>query len=114
MQASLPLGLRAHNNQGLFADHYLDNSERLQALEEWRQATGTEEAFQKIAHLYSEKAVHFNNRTNEPQTEHDFIRPVLNLLWREQRPGDCYPCLRTFLLPISPASRIMAEVIDHD
>ena len=90
MQASLPLGLRAHHNQGLFADHYLDNPERLQALDEWRQATGAEETFQKIAHLYSDKAVHFTKRTNESQTEHDFIRPVLNLLWREQRADDCY------------------------
>ncbi len=90
MQASLPLGLHTHNNQGLFADHYLDHPERLQALDEWRQATGIEEAFRKIAHLYSDKAVHFNRRTNEHQTEHEFIRPVLNLLWREQRSGDCY------------------------
>jgi hypothetical protein len=90
MQASLPLGLHPHNNQGLFADHYLDHPERLQALDEWRQATGIEEAFRKIAHLYSDNAVHFNKRTNEHQTEHDFIRPMLNLLWREQRSGDCY------------------------
>jgi hypothetical protein len=90
MQASLSLGPRAHNNQGLFADHYLDHPERLHALDEWRQATGVEEAFRRIAHLYSDKAAHFNKRINEHQTEHDFIRPVLNLLWREQRAGDCY------------------------
>jgi hypothetical protein len=90
MQASLPLGLHAHYNQGLFADHYLDHPERLQALDEWRQATGIEAAFGKITHLYSDNVVHFNRRTNEHQTEHDFIRPVLNLLWREQRSGDCY------------------------
>ena len=77
MQASLSLGLRAHNNQGLFADHYLDHLERLQALDEWRQATGIDEAFRKIAHLYSDKAAHFNKRINEHQTEHDVIRPVL-------------------------------------
>jgi hypothetical protein len=59
-------------------------------LDQWKQATGIEAAFGKIAHLYSDNAVHFNKRTNEHQTEHDFIRPVLNLLWREQRSGDCY------------------------
>jgi hypothetical protein len=90
MQGSLPLEFHAHNNQGLFADHYLDHPERLQALDEWRQATGVEEAFHQIAHLYNEKAAHFNKRTNEHQTEHDFIRPVLNLLWHDQRAGDCY------------------------
>jgi hypothetical protein len=90
MQASLPLGLRAHNNQGLFADHYLDHPERLQTLDAWRQATGVEEALRKMTQLYSDRAAHFNRRINEYQTEHDFIQPVLNLLWREQRAGDCY------------------------
>jgi hypothetical protein len=59
-------------------------------LDEWKQVTGVEEAFRKIVHLYSDKAIHFNRRINESQTEHEFIRPVINLLWHEQRAGDCY------------------------
>jgi hypothetical protein len=70
---------------GLFADHYLDHPDRLQVLEEWRQAAGVEETFQQIAQLYAQHAARFNSRTNEAQTEHDFIQPVLNLLWRDQR-----------------------------
>lgn len=90
IQPSLPLELRAHHNQGLFAEHYLNNPDRLQALDECRQARGVEDAFRTIAHLYRDKAAHFHKRTNESQTEHDFIQPVLSLLWGEQRSGDCY------------------------
>jgi hypothetical protein len=85
MQPSLPYDSHKHNNRGLFADNYLDNPERLQAMDEWKHVAGVEEAFRKIAQLY-DRATRFNNRTNEAQTENDFIQPVLNLLWGKE----CY------------------------
>jgi hypothetical protein len=66
-------------NKGLFADNYLEN--RLKEEPEWQSADGVEDAFQAIKKLYEQKAAHFTARTNEAQTEHDFIKPVLDLLW---------------------------------
>ena len=80
--------LETYRNQGLFADHFL--KDRLPQLREWKDVEGLDEAFAATLKLYDEQASRFTTRTNEPQTEHDFIQPVLNLLWREQNEGDCY------------------------
>ena len=76
----------AHLNQGLFADHFLEDPARLRDLAEWKEADGAEEVFQGITLLYHQHAVRFNKQTNEAQTEHDFIQPLLNLIWG----GSCY------------------------
>jgi hypothetical protein len=77
-----------YRNQGLFADHFL--KDRLPQLQEWQQVEGLDDAFKRIWELYIDRASNFTSRTNEAQAEHDFIRPVLDILWREQREGDCY------------------------
>ncbi|MDP8241328.1 MAG: TaqI-like C-terminal specificity domain-containing protein [Candidatus Hatepunaea meridiana] len=79
-----------YNNHGLFADHYLEDLGRLRSLEEWNSAKGVGEAFQKILQMYNHNAVRFDDETNEPQTERDFIQPVLNILWSDKDEGDCY------------------------
>jgi hypothetical protein len=86
-QGRLPLD-KPFLNRGLFADHFLEH--RLQQLDEWKAADGLDDAFQAIQKLYRENAAEFTDDTNEPQTEHDFIQPVLDLLWRERGAGDCY------------------------
>jgi type I restriction-modification system DNA methylase subunit len=83
VQLPLPINFRPHRNRDLFADHYLNDPARLQALDEWKRAAGLDEAFKEIGRLYARRASRFNARTNEAQTENDFIRPVLNLLWGE-------------------------------
>jgi hypothetical protein len=81
LQTLLPLGdVQPHRNRGLFADHYLNNPDRLHSLVEWRQATGIQDALRQIVQLYAQRIPHFTIRTNEDQTEHDFIQPVLDLL----------------------------------
>lgn len=82
-QTQLPLG-PSFENRGLFADHFLKT--RLPDLAEWRIPDDLERVFEKIKSLYRAKAVRFTTRTNEAQTEHDFIRPVLDVLWGD----DCY------------------------
>jgi hypothetical protein len=87
-QPYLPMDWPAFKNKGLFADNFLDN--RLKEEPEWQAADGIEDAFDAIQKLYSQKAAHFTARTNEAQTEHDFIQPVLDLLWKEPGGDDCY------------------------
>src|SRR5437867_3310691 len=82
-QTQLPLR-PSFENRGLFADHFLKT--RLPHLAEWRIPGELEPAFEKIKSLYRAKAARFTKRTNEAQTEHDFIRPVLDVLWGD----DCY------------------------
>ncbi len=74
----------AHLNRGLFAD--LEDPARLRDLAEWKEADGAEEVFQGITLLYQQHAVRFKKQTNEAQTEHDFIQPLLHLIWG----GSCY------------------------
>ncbi|RJQ65745.1 MAG: hypothetical protein C4519_27320 [Desulfobacteraceae bacterium] len=90
IQSSLPLGFELFINRGLFADHFLKDSERLTAMPEWRDNSGLEETFRQILQLYTTKASRFSSRTNEQQTERDFVRSVLDILWHEQNPGDAY------------------------
>ncbi|MCE5215477.1 hypothetical protein LLH03_00480, partial [bacterium] len=75
-------------NHDLFADHYLE--QRIQDLDAWQNPDGLEEAFSALQSLYQGTATRFTDATNEAQTEHDFIQPVLNLLWGQDQPGDCY------------------------
>jgi hypothetical protein len=86
IQPSLLMDSEPYNNRGLFADHFLEDPQRLQAMHEWTESDGLTEAFQRITRLYSTTAGRFNKRTNEAQTEEEFIRRVLDLLWG----GDCY------------------------
>ena len=87
-QPFLGFDMDAFQNRGLFANHYL--KDRLPKREEWKAPAGIDESFDAILSLYNERAVHFSEKTNEPQTERDFIRPVLDVLWREDMPGDSY------------------------
>ncbi|MDO8683190.1 MAG: TaqI-like C-terminal specificity domain-containing protein [Armatimonadota bacterium] len=75
------------NNLGLFAKHYLDN--RLPEIPEWQNPDGIEEAFRAILEIYNQKSASLTN-ANEAQTESDFVRPVLGVLWGEQQTSDCY------------------------
>ena len=81
-------GWEAYFNRGLFANHFLEH--RLPELPEWRETDGLEEAFKALQNRYRQHAARFSSRTNEAQTEHDFIQPVLDILWRDREPGDCY------------------------
>jgi hypothetical protein len=75
----LEIHLDMHRNRGLFADHFLQT--RLAGLPEWISAAGVQAAFEAVRRLYDEKASRFDQRTNEAQTERDFIRPVLDVIW---------------------------------
>ncbi len=79
-----PLRLTPYINRGLFADHYL--KERLKEYPEFKRTEGLDAAFNAILDLYRTRAIYFTPDTNEPQTENDFIRPVLDILWGV----DCY------------------------
>ena len=81
-------GWEAYFNRGLFANHFLEH--RLRDLPEWREADGLEEAFKALQKRYHQHAARFSKKTNEAQTEHDFVQPVLDILWRDKEPGDCY------------------------
>jgi len=86
VQQSLPLDCGNFNNRGLFADHFLLDPQRLRAMEEWKEPIAAAEVRDKTDRIYRKHASRFNSRTNEAQTEKDFIRPILNLLWGD----DCY------------------------
>lgn len=75
-------------NRGLFADHFLKT--RLAQLPGWSADAGLQQAFEALRALYRSRAVKFGDHTNEAQTEDDFIKPVLNVLWGEAAPGDCF------------------------
>ncbi len=87
MQTHLALGDQ-FNNRGLFADHFLNDPQQhlLKALPEWQQADGLDAAWKAIEKLFRDKAARFTANTNEAQTERDFVRPVLDILWG----GDSY------------------------
>jgi len=70
-----------HNNRGLFADYYLNSTERLKSLDEWKHAKNIQETYNKIKQIYDNNNYLFNKRTNESQIEKNFIQPVLDLLW---------------------------------
>jgi len=71
-------------NTGLFADHFLEH--RLPELPEWQAADDVAEVFSRVKMLFEERAAQFTGDTNEAQTENDFIRPVLDILWGHE----CY------------------------
>src|ERR1039458_482893 len=87
VQTHLALGDQ-FNNRGLFADHFLNDPQQhlLKTLPEWQQADGLDAACKAIEKLFRDKAARFNANTNEAQTEHDFIQPVLKALWGDE----CY------------------------
>lgn len=87
MQLSMSFG-EPYENRGLFASHFL--RERVTGLPAWDDVSGLDEAFEAIASLYRRQAHLLTDATNEAQTERDFIRPILDLLWSDETPGDCY------------------------
>lgn len=66
-------------NRGLFASNFLQN--HLPNLPEWREAQGSEEAFRRVSELYQQKQRFLETNPNESQTEHEFIQPLLDILW---------------------------------
>ena len=76
-QPSLGLEGEYHRNSGLFADHFLD--QRMPEMPEWNEASDWLESFNALRQLYAQAAPGLEN-ANEPQTEEDFIKPVLRLL----------------------------------
>jgi len=83
-QTFLDIEVEISANRGLFADHYLEDI--LPKSEAWKNCNERAgESLKKLRKIYSRHAVHFSNNTNEPQTEHDFIQPVLNVLWGEDQ-----------------------------
>ncbi|MBI3947847.1 MAG: N-6 DNA methylase [Armatimonadetes bacterium] len=77
-----------YTNRGLFADHFLKT--RAAHDPEWDSPAGLDEALRELRRLYQRAAPGLTPQTNEAQTEDEFVRPVLNLLWADQAPGDCY------------------------
>jgi len=66
-------------NRGLFASNFLQN--HLPNLPEWREAQGSEEALRRVSELYQQKKRFLETNPNESQTEHEFIQPLLDILW---------------------------------
>ena len=75
-----PIPAQVHN-RGLFATHFLAKEKGLQDMPEWRDDDGVDEAKAKIRKLIEERAINLSSATNEPQTEHDLIQPILDVLW---------------------------------
>jgi len=73
--AQLPLTGRPHRNQQLFSDHYLDVV--LPMLPQWQsQRENAVRLLAEVQRIFAD----FVPSTNEAQTEHEFIRPVLEAL----------------------------------
>lgn len=67
--------MAAHNNQQLFSDYYLD--EVLPEREDWHALAGEAQlALTAISALFAQ----FQPSEKEAQTEHDLIRPILNIV----------------------------------
>ena len=83
--SQLPLPIEsAFTNNGLFADHFLTH--RLRELPEWESAPNLDAVFQTVRDVWQSKGAGMSDATNEPQSEDDFIKPVLSALWTR----DCY------------------------
>lgn len=78
-QTMLDLGLEVHVNRGLFADHYLEDI--LPSLQVWQCDDEAEAVLKKLRDIYERHATKFTGKTNEAQTEDDFVKPVLDVLW---------------------------------
>ena len=102
--AQLPLPLaRPHNNHQLFSDYYLD--EILPHRAGWEPLTSrSHEALTAVAAIFAGYAP----STNEAQTEHDFIRPVLEILGHH---FEVQPALRTPAGPKRPVSLAPADTL---
>ncbi len=81
---TLPLA-GSHSNRGLFADNFLES--RLVQVPEWQHTAGLDEAFAALKKLYRDTKGAIAH-SNEAQTEADFIRPVLDILWAAE--GKCW------------------------
>ncbi len=62
-----------YNNQGLFSTYHLEKVIKEQTSDAW------ESTYEQIKQLYTSIA-EFADNLNEPQTEEQFIRPVLKIL----------------------------------
>ncbi|MBI2843326.1 MAG: N-6 DNA methylase [Armatimonadetes bacterium] len=81
------MGQPVYENRSLFADNFIEH--HLPGLPEWQAPDGLEAAFEAISRIYQDTRTRLL-RLNEPQTEHDFIQPILDILWGEDNPGDSY------------------------
>jgi len=86
-QGRLPIG-EPYDNKGLFSDYFLKH--KLSSMPEWAAGGDYEDARDRVLSIYNKCVRWFGNKTNEPQTERHLIRPILDILWAEHAPGDCY------------------------
>jgi hypothetical protein len=68
-------------NNNLFSNHFLE--ERLQNLEEWKQAE-IEEEFDKIQELWNKKKRYLQNQPNEDNTQNEWINEILKIIGHNQ------------------------------
>ncbi|WP_414837085.1 Eco57I restriction-modification methylase domain-containing protein [Candidatus Nanohalococcus occultus] len=68
-------------NNNLFSNHFLE--ERLQNLEEWKQAE-IEEEFDKIQELWDKKKRYLQNHPNEDNTQDEWINDILKIIGHNQ------------------------------
>lgn len=81
--SQLDIGLTPYKNRGIFADHFLKT--RLNDLTEWHNDDGLADAFKAVLALFHTRGAKFSPAVNEAQTEEDFVRPVLDILWGRER-----------------------------
>ncbi|PSG99094.1 MAG: hypothetical protein BRC29_03130 [Nanohaloarchaea archaeon SW_7_43_1] len=68
-------------NNNLFSNHFL--KERLENLEEWKQAD-VEQEFEELRELWDEKKRYLKNQPNEDNTQDEWIDEVLNIIGHKQ------------------------------
>ncbi len=68
-------------NNNLFSNHFLE--ERLQNLEEWKQAEIQEE-YEKLQNLWEKKKQYLQNNPNEDNTQDEWIDEILKIIGHQQ------------------------------
>src|SRR5579862_1937584 len=71
-------------NKGLFSDNFFKNHLSLDPT--WHDDENCTRVLNDIQNIYEQRRTF----ANEDQTQKHFIEPILDLLWREDRSGDCY------------------------
>ncbi len=102
-------------NRGLFADHFLHV--RLQGLREWQEPAGLQEAYAEALKIRQSAARTLGRNPKEARTERHFIRPLLDLLWGEKQPGDCYEVqegITNLETPRQPDYVMFSQAADRD
>lgn len=82
-QQRLPSLAKAHGNQGLFSDHYLQGP--LKQLGQWRDEEGVEGAYERLREKYAEVKRGVGS-LSERGLRDDFISPVLRILGHALEP----------------------------